>query len=285
MVDETGDTKQQYDWQTPKPQFEVGRVLQHAFKGLFANLAPLVIGLFIVVTLNVLMSTWTSAATNSAINSGSFSEEDFGGSFWLVTILSYIILMVTTVWFQLLIVQTTYNRIFGMTSVTSELLKTALRLCLPMTILALLYTLVCTLGFYAFLIGFFFVWPGWALLGPVYLYETETSFFGSFGRAWELARGYKRWIFLILLIVSIVGFIIWSIIFSMMIPLFNYNVFDPASVSNLAEFSWRMIGFSIVSSIAGFFVYGLYASGITASYAELKIIRGETSEHLASVFD
>jgi len=285
MVDEINTARPQYDWQTPKPQFDVGRVLANAFKGLFANPSVLIIALVIVVILNVVSTAITTSLMSSAMGPDIVKEGSITGSFWAVSLLTNILLFLSFIWFQLVILQITHNQIFDIPNDVSEILIKALRLCVPMIFLAFLYALVCIVGFYALFIGFAFVWPGWALIGPVFLYEKETSYFGSFSRSWALTRRYKRWIFLILLIVSIIALIIVTLTTSMMIPLFNFNVLNPESVTNMTQVSWRFILYSIISSIGGFFCYGLYASAITASYVELKTIRGETGEHIASVFD
>ncbi len=285
MVDDFGAVPPKYDWQSPKPQFDVGRVLANAFKGLFASPSVLTIALVIVIIMNVVSTAITTSIMSSAISPDIVETGSFGGAFWSVGILTNIVLFLSFIWFQLVILQTTYNQIFDIPNEASEILIKALKLCVPMVFLAFLYGLVCVIGFYALFIGFAFVWPGWALLGPVFVYEKETSYFGSFGRAWALTRRYKRWVFLILLIISIISIAIFTLTTSMMVPLFNYNVLNPESVTNMTQLSWRLIFYTIISSIGGFFCYGLYASAITASYAELKSIHGETGEHIASVFD
>jgi hypothetical protein len=285
MIDQTSHEPPKYDWQTPKPQFDVGRVLANSFKGLFANSSVLIVALIIVISISLISTIVTTLTVGNSISPDIINSGSFGSAFWAITLLTNIIIYLSFIWFQLVILQTTYNYIFGISDSVSVLLLKALKLCIPMAFLAFLYGLVCVLGFYALFIGFVFVWPGWALIGPVLVYEKETSYFGSFGRAWSLARRYKRWLFLILLIVSIISIVIFTLTTSMMLPLLGYTVFDPSTTVNAMTLSWQMILYTIISSIGGFFCYGLFASSMAASYAELKTIKGETGEHIASVFD
>lgn len=285
MTDQINDAPPQYEWQTPKPKFDFGRALGNTFTGMFSNLPALgvtlvaALGLTLISTLTYTFLLLAPLTDNPANNQG------FGAIYVAIFAFNYIFSILIAVWFQLVIVQMSYNSFVDQKEKIPTLLVRSFKLCVPMAFLAFLYSLVCILGFYALFIGFVFVWPGWALLGPVYLYEEKTSYFGSFGRAWGLARGYKRWIILILFIMLIISGIIWSISFSLASLTIGLNMIDPSANMGFGQSSWQTIFFTVVSSIGGFVVYGLFASAVTASYFEIKTIKGELGDMVAAVFD
>ena len=160
----------QYDWQNPNLKtFDFGRVLGRAFTGIFANFKLLAIAIVISLVISIFMSIISNERLLSALGSG--SEEDItaavlGIDYWFWVILASLPGLFLTLWVQIIVVQSSYAE-FTKTPQQSAFLTTSLKFLLPMFVIALIYGIVCYFGFILFLIGFIFVWPGWALAGPI----------------------------------------------------------------------------------------------------------------------
>lgn len=271
MVDQsTGQPHYEYEWQNPnRKTFDFGKVLGRSFSGVFAEPKPLLIGIAVVSIFTILMSLLTSGMTQDLVSNPDNLEVS---SFLGLSIGGNIITLLMIVWFQLIVIQTSYSTFTNDPNYKTGVIAKAFRLTLPMFVIALIYAVVCILGFYALLIGFIFVWPGWALAGPVYVIE-RAGIFGSLGRAWSLSKGNKRWIFLLLFLLGILSFIIFSASTGIMMTVGGFNMFDPSSMTDFNPLSPTMIIATILSSIASYFLYAIFASGLTAAYVEIKEIR------------
>lgn len=271
MVDQsTGQPHYEYEWQNPnRKTFDFGKVLGRSFSGVFAEPKPLLIGIAVVSIFTILMSLLTSGMTQDLVSNPDNLEVS---SFLGLSIGGNIITLLMIVWFQLIVIQTSYSTFTNDPNYKTGVIAKAFRLTLPMFVIALIYAVVCVLGFYALLIGFIFVWPGWALAGPVYVIE-RAGIFGSLGRAWNLSKGNKRWIFLLLFLLGILSFIIFSASTGIMMTVGGFNMFDPSSMTDFNPLSPTMIIATILSSIASYFLYAIFASGLTAAYVEIKEIR------------
>jgi len=47
MVDQTSNPQELYEWQKPKASFQFGRVMNRSFSGLFNNIKPIFLAIFI----------------------------------------------------------------------------------------------------------------------------------------------------------------------------------------------------------------------------------------------
>ena len=105
------------------------------------------------------------------------------------------------------------------------------------------------------------------------------------GRAWTLANGNKRWIFLLLFILVMILFAFYLVLFSIMAVVGAASVFDPTSLdyANIDYYSPVMIFVSVLSSLVSFLVYGMFSSALTAAYIEIRDIKEGGSE-ISKVF-
>ena len=281
-MDNNFNTPPQYDWQNSNLKtFDFGRVFGQSVTGTFHNPKALLIGLVVVAVITIGMSLITVGITNSVMQS-EITEDTLGGIFG-VTIGTNVVSLMLAVWFQLIIVNASYSHITGNQDSSETALARATRQFLPMFVIAIIYSLVCIMGFYALLIGFVFVWPGWALAGPVYVFE-KAGVFGSLGRAWTLARGNKRWVFLLLLVISVISFIIFGAILGILYVITDTSLFDVDTLdSNTFMSSPGLFIFSILSSIVTYILYGWFAAAMTAAYVEIKTLK-EGAPTVAEVF-
>lgn len=268
-----GAQEYEFDWQNPNNNtFDFGRVLGRSFSGIFANIKPLLIATIIVLVLTFIISVFSTDKLVEVVGDGTIEEASLDPAYWGWSMLSSIPGFLFVLWVQLIVVQTAYAE-FTQSSQPDESMKTAFKFLLPMAVIAIIYFIVCTLGFYALFIGFVFAWPGWALAGPILVHEGK-GIFGSIGEAWRLSKGSKRWIFLLLFLLSVIGGIIYSVALGLGVFATGVNVFggDPMAALNMSLGQQAIYNFII--GAAGYFVYALFASGLTAAYVETKQVNG-----------
>lgn len=277
-----GATEYQYDWQNPnKTTFDFGRVIGRAFTGLFANIRPILIALVIILVLTSFFSILSSNQIKSLFGETNAQAMVSDPSFWLWTYGASVPALFLTLWLQLIVVETSYAN-FTNTSQPQSPLTSSLKYVLPMFVVAIIYSIVSIIGFYALVIGFLFVWPGWALAGPVLVHE-KAGIFGSIGRAWNLSKGSKRWIFLLLFVLGIISMIIYGVVMGIATTITGVNILagDPTATFNLS--AGQQVLFNSVVGIGGYFVYALFASALTAAYVEVKTMK-DGSASVGDVF-
>ncbi len=270
------ETGYEFDWQNPdRKTFDFGRVLSRTFTSLFSSprtlLIALAVSLCFTIASAILMSTQLQTVLETAA-----SAEDFvlQAGYWGWTISIGVFGLLLAVWFQLVVIQTSYAAMTN-TEVAKNVHGRALRLTVPMFITALIYVIVCYIGMLPLLIGTIFVWPGWALAGPMMMYE-DKGIFGSLGASWTFAKGNKRYIFLLLLLTSILGSVIYSVTLGLGMVLTGISVMsgDPTAALNLPIVQQLM--YNGIAGVGGYVMYALFASALTAAYVEIKTIKGGT---------
>ena len=282
MVNQTpGQPEYEYDWQNPNHKtFDFGKVFGNAFSSFFGNFKALLLPLLVA---SLALSLFTTIATASMVDQmQDFIEDPTGGNFggyMAFTVGTNLVSLFLAVWFQIVVIHKSYAYITKNDKFSENSIQKALKFLVPVFFMALIYLIVCIAGFYALLIGFVFVWPGWALAGPVYIVERK-GVFGSLGRAWTLAKGNKRWILLLLIVLGAILFCAYLIVFFIMALGGAGNVFDPNSIdlSTINYYSPVMIAMTVLSSFVSLTSYGVFASAITAAYVEIRGIKEGESE-------
>lgn len=268
-----GAPKYEYDWQNPdKQSFDFGRVLGRSFTGIFANIKPFLIALAIVLIVSIPMSLLSTGQLKELVGDNDVAAMVSNPSYWMWSFAGSIPALFLTLWIQLIVVQTSYAD-FTKTPQPVSPLTSSLRYVLPMFVIAVIYYVVSMVGAFFLLIGFLFVWPGWALAGPILVHEKK-GIFGSMGEAWRLSKGSKRWIFLLLFILSIIAVIIYSVASAFVAVATGVNIFSGDANATLNMSTFQQITLNILVGGAGYFVYAVFASGLTAAYIEVKTIKG-----------
>ena len=277
-----GTPEYQYEWQNPNLQsFDFGRVLGRSFSGIFADIKPLIIGLVIVLSLTTAFAIFSTNQLVDVIGDGGIEDAIGNPSYWIWSFAASMPALFFTLWIQLIVIETSYAH-FTKSPAAKSPLTSSLRYLLPMIVIAIIYSVVCIFGFYALLIGFIFVWPGWALAGPILVHE-KRGIFGSIGHAWTLSKGSKRWIFLLLIILGLIGAVIYSVAAGIATVGTGVNIYggDPMATLNMS--TGKQIIFNFIAGIGGYAMYILFASGLTAAYVEVKTMK-DGAQNVGEVF-
>jgi len=111
-------------------------------------------------------------------------------------------------------------------------------------------------------IGFIFIWPGWALAGPMMVHENK-GVFSSLGASWNFSKGNKRYIFLLLLVMAIIGIVVYSVALGIGMMFTGVNVMagDPTAMFNMSI--GQQLIYNGTAGLGGYFLYALFASALT----------------------
>ena len=268
-----GAPEYEFDWQNPnKKSFDFGRVLGRAFSGVLANIKPLLIAIGITLIFSVSMSLFSTSQLKNIIGDGDIESAILSPGYWLWSLGSGVPALLFTIWIQLIVVETSYADFTNGAQPVSPL-TSSLRFILPMLVIAIIYFIVCTVGFYVLLIGFLFAWPGWALAGPILVLEKK-GIFGSIGQAWSLSKGSKRWILLLLFLLSLLTLIIYTVMTAITMAVIGGNVlFGGDPTATLYMPIEKQVFLNLSMGLIGYFIYAVFASGLTAAYVEVKTIK------------
>lgn len=282
MVDETGDVTPQFDWQTPKPQFEVGRVLGRTFTAIknnwlkFSLLSILIAGLPMFL---IGLFPYFINGAEGVLADGGMSDTAIMGTI-AASVVGGIVYIIVSVMLQSILVHACFKDFAGETVSIKASAKTALKMLFPVIGIMILYTFGIMMGFVLLVIPGVLLMLGWMIAVPVLLVE-KRGVTESLGRSWELSKGYKRWILLILVILTVISLVLTTILTFISVP-FG----DP----NTAAFTGGSLTFWLVyasmSAIAQALAVMINASAAAAIYYEIRDLReGITPMSIASVFD
>ena len=270
----------QYDWQNPnRKSFDFGRVFGRSFTSLFASPRLVLIAIAIGLALTVLSAILMTSQLQGVLENSSPEEFMLDGGYWAWTGAISMFGLLLTVWVQLVVIQTAYANITE-TDAPSNAFGRALRLTIPMFVTAIIYVIVCYIGMIPLFIGFIFIWPGWALAGPMMVHENK-GVFSSLGASWNFSKGNKRYIFLLLLVMAIIGIVVYSVALGIGMMFTGVNVMagDPTAMFNMSI--GQQLIYNGTAGLGGYFLYALFASALTSAYVEIK----ELKSGVASVGD
>lgn len=276
MVDQTSAPKELYDWQKEKQPFQFGRVMNRAFAGLFKNIKYIIGAILIVCLISLILSLPTLLADTDNVTSTTAP----------IFIVASILSLISFIFFLMFIAVFTDHVAFA--SFTNRrinfkrLFFRSLKLTFPVLFVGILYFLASNIGMLFLIVPGIIMSVGWCIIGPSYLHE-DTPLLGSFGRSWQLTRGYKWWVWLATIVMGIIILIIFSI---------SAVTVSALSLGQVTT-SDMSVGFSTTSFLGGllfsFLIYlaiALYASFTTALYTELRELKeGPLAEEMSAVFD
>lgn len=282
MADQISSDPPQFEWKNPKPQFDVGRVLGRTFSTIKNNVVKFGILAFFVMGLPMFfLGLWPlfMGAGEGLLSESEYSESFLVGSiaasFFGVILYLFLYLIV-----QAILIHACFKDFAGERVNLKASSKTALALSLPLIGLMILYSLGLAMGFILLIIPGILLFLGWYICIPVMVVEKK-GVTESLGRSWELTKGYKRWILLLVIILWII-----SAVISGVLTLASTPFGDPtmAPLTGGSNSFWMMYAFT--SALAQAFTVLISTAAVAAIYYEIRDLKeGITPESIASVFD
>jgi len=285
MVNQTpGQTEYEFDWQNPdRKSFEVGRVVSGTFSALLAHPFKFLILTFIGSGIPmVLFSLWP-------IFLGVGDGINLYDSDWVDTIewegmlglfgLFYLFLIFMSVFIAGALIHMSVNALNKKPVFLGEALKTGLKMFFPLLGLMFLYLLGVFVGFILFIIPGIFLMLGWVLASNIRVVEGG-SVTDALSRSWEISKGYKRWILLLLIIFSVLGGVI-GLVFQ--IPVIFFGNAQTALLEGGTMTFWIIN--AIASGLSQMVTAALSYVGLTATYLEVRRVReGVEADSVADIF-
>ena len=265
------------NYQGVKPSFDMGRVMNRSFAGVFKNIKPILL----VIVISLIVSSIVTAPIYflDTTDPNALLESPV---YWTMTAISSIF---GFLFFMFLCVFTDHFAFAHFTKRPAnfrDVTFRSLKLTIPVLFIVFLYFIASYIGMIFLIVPGVIISVGWAIIGPSYLHE-ETSLFGSFGRSWQLTRGYKWWVWL----ATIVMGIIVSLIFVVAMLVIGASSLGQLSGSdmNISFTAASFIG-GLLFSILMYLAICLYASFTTALYTELRELKeGPLGERMSAIFD
>lgn len=282
MADETNSQPPQFEWQTPKPQFEVGRVLGRTFSAIKNNFVKFGLLSFVIVGLPMfLVGLWPLLLYGGE---GMLADGDMNDTYLIGTLVGavgggflYFLLYALA---QSVLVHACFKDFAGEIVSLRLSMRKALSLLLPLIGLIILYTFGMFLGLIFFVIPGVLLLLGWYVCIPVLLVE-KRGVIESLGRSWELTKGYKRWVLLIVIILWVI-----STVISVLLTLASVPFGDPTMANMTGGSMTFWLVYALASAIAQAIAVLISAASVAAIYFEIRDLKeGITPESIASVFD
>jgi hypothetical protein len=245
--------------------FKIGSVVSRTFSVLTRNL-----GTFLIASAVVMIPV---IAINLYVGTPNYFLAGRANGF-LFGALAAIIPVVCTYLLQATLVQGTIADLNGERPDLGRALSTGFRLLLPVAAIAILGTLGTTLGMVLLIVPGMILGVGWSVAVPVKVVE-RTGIKDSFGRSWDLTKGYRWKIFGLILMFVLIIFLL-SFIVNMVSGL---SVMNTVSVLNNRPYILLQWLQSVITAL-------LMAVGVTVIYYELRTVKeGLGPQQLAAAFD
>jgi hypothetical protein len=245
--------------------FSIGRVVSQTFLVVTRNL-----GIFLIAAALVMVPV---IALNLYVGTPNYFLAGRTQGF-LIGALSAILPVVCTYLLQATLVQGTVAELNGERPNLGHALSTGFSLLLPVAAIAILAALGTTLGMILLVVPGMILGVGWCVAVPVKVVE-HTSIKDSFGRSWNLTKGYRWKIFALLLIFAVI-----IILFAFLVTMFSGLSLIGASTA-LHNTTYILLQW-LQSVILGL----IMAVGGTVIYYELRAAKeGLGPQQLAEAFD
>lgn len=272
-----------YTYENPKPQFDIGRVINRTFAAIKNNFVTfflaslLIIGIpmFLIGLLPIFMGMGGGLFGGGDEMSSSFLT----GILW-VSGLTGLVVLIGSVILQGALIYGSIADYNGERVSFKESVGVGFRYFFPLLGLGLLVGLGVMGGFLLLIVPGVLLALGWSVAAPILIVERK-GITDSISRSWQLTSGYKRWVLLLWIILAVI-----SMIISAVLSIFSLVAGDPTTVMLEGGSGFYFFMSAITSAIAQTFATMINATGVAAIYYELRQIReGVGAESLAAVFD
>jgi len=282
-----GAPEYEFDWQDPnyvKPEYQIGRVISRTYKGVLRQKKPIGLAVLVYVVFNIVLTLLSVAITGQTGFEPGAVEKGSEPLILFITIFSGLVGWFGIVFVMIVTDAALFSEYTKRPVSFKMLARKALRKMVPLTIGLLLFVVAYYIGLIFLIIPGLFIYYGWGIFGPVYVNE-KGGLLASFGRSWNLMKGYKRWFFLSSFIVGIINslvfFTIFVILFLPIMPSFS----DPsASVEPVIDPVY-MVFFTIAYAFS-ITLYAIFTASLTtANYLEVTQLKeGAGHADIAEIF-
>jgi len=177
------------NYQAPKPQFDVGRVINRTFGAIKNNFVSFFLASLIIMGIPIFLIGLMPIFMGSGGILG--GDEAYMTGILTMTLLTFIVAMIGGVILQGALIFGAVADFNGRKVSFRECMSVALRYFFPLLGLGILASLGMMLGFLLFIIPGVLIALGWVIATPALIVE-KRSITDSLSRSWELTKGYKR---------------------------------------------------------------------------------------------
>ena len=269
------------NYQAPKPQFDIGRVINRTFGAIKNNFFSFFLASLIIMGIPMFLIGLIPIFIGSGgILSGDTVNQAYFTTIIAVAGLTLIVIMIASIILQGALIFGAVADFNGRKAAFGECMSVALRYFFPLLGLAILASLGMLAGFLFFIIPGVFIALGWTIAAPVLIVEGQ-GITDSLSRSWDLTKGYKRWILLLFIIIVVISSIIGGVLGA-----FTLVAGDPTTVLLEGGSTTFHILNSFFSAVSQALSTMISATGIAAVYYEIRQLKeGIGAESLAAVFD
>lgn len=258
----------------PKPQFDLGRVINRTFGAIKNNLLNFFLASFLIM--GIPMFVMGIAPLFLGMSGGMI----YGNGYVIFTLVTAIVTMAASIIVQGALIFGAIEDFNGRKATWQECFSVALRYFFPLLGLGILVSLGVFLGFILLIIPGVIVWLGWMIAAPVLIVEKK-GITDSISRSWELTAGYKRWILLLMVLLIIIAAVIGAVI-----GILGLAFGDPTTLMVGGASPTYFVVNAIISAFTQSISSMISATGVAAIYYEIRQIKeGIGAENLAAVFD
>jgi len=267
--------------QVRKPQFDVGRVINRTFGAIKNNFVSFFLASLLIMGLPVfLLGILPIFMGMEGMMDGDQISDAYLSNIMVTAAIGFVVMMAGSVILQGALIFGAVEDFNGRKASFGECIGVALKYFFPLLGLGILLGLGTLLGMLVFLIPGLILALGWTIAAPILIVERE-GVTDSIARSWDLSKGYKRWILLLVFMMMVVSFILGIIqsTFSLMLG-------DPTEVLMTGGTPTYHFVNSVFSAIVQTITSMISATGVAAIYYEIRQIKeGIGPESLAAVFD
>ena len=241
--------------------FSVGGVLKRSFSTFFANIVPFGV-LALILYLPTLIYGFASL---SELESGVVTGYSVGDV--VITLLSFVLTYILVA----ALVYGTVQHLGGQRPSLGAIVSRGLATIVPVVVIAVLLTLVVSIGFVLLIVPGIFLTVVYAVVIPAAVVE-RPGIIGSFKRSWELTKGHRWPVLGILLVLLVILFVLAAVIGAIAGVVFF----------TMGDFTALVVVNYVISAFSG----ALMSVTIAVTYHDLRVAKeGATSAQIAAVFD
>jgi len=280
-----GAPEYEFDWQNPnyvKPQYDFGRVISRTYKGVFKQKKTIGLAILLYVGLNIVLSLLSYGITGQTGFEANAIDTPMAPLAIAVSIMSGLVGWFGIVFVMIVTDASIFSEYTKLPTTFKSKAGKALRKMVPLTFGLILFVIAYYIGLLLIIIPGLLVYYGWGIFGPIYVNEEE-GLFSSFGRSWNLMKGYKRWFFLSSFVIGLINGLIFLVVFvGLFFPLFPM-LSDPSATPDVSPL--YLAFFTVAYAFIFIFYAVLTASMTTANYLEVKQLKeGAGQANLSDVF-